>query len=347
MKMKAAYLSLESGLRFHGFSPSWQENQYTGEVVFTTGMTGYYESLTDPSYAGQILVFTYPLIGNYGVPPKNRWESERIHANAVIVSEIVQEWSHHEGTMSFAKWLEDQGVAVLSGVDTRALTKNLREHGTLRGTVSTHETMHVQSPNKVHLVAKVSPSIIEEVGAGCKRVIVVDCGMKENIWRMLKELPVHLVRVPYNYDYSSEAFDGIFLSNGPGDPVDCPETVEILQKVLNKEKPIFGVCLGTQMLAMATGATTYKLKYGHRGHNQPCIHLPTKRCYITSQNHGYAIDAASLGRDWDVLFQNLNDQSVEGVQHKSLPYFAVQFHPEAAPGPTDTAWLFQEFYKML
>lgn len=345
----SAELILENGNIFEGIAPHWYQGKTFGEVVFTTGMTGYPESLSDPSYAGQILVFTYPLIGNYGVPPPEKWESTKIHLQGVIVSETCLNWSHHEGINSLLEWFEAQKIPVIAGLDTRALTKMLRSSGTLRGVITTEKSKIDQFPNDdhEHLVAKVSPRVHTSYPNGQKLVIAVDCGMKENIIRSLCRFPVHIKRVPHSYDYTQEEYDGVFLSNGPGDPQRCSETIAILKKALQKDKPIFGICLGTQLLALAAGATTYKLPFGHRGQNQPCIELESKRCYITSQNHGYAVEEKSLPKEWKTLFRNLNDGSVEGIAHKTKPYFAVQFHPEATPGPTDTQWLFEKFYKML
>ncbi|NGX46612.1 MAG: hypothetical protein K940chlam2_01808, partial [Chlamydiae bacterium] len=203
------------------------------------------------------------------------------------------------------------------------------------------------NPLLENLVSKVSIASRKTYGAGKKRVIVVDCGMKESIMRQLQRYPLELVRVPYDEDFTEEEYDGVFLSNGPGDPMQCAVTVEILRKAMRKQKPIFGICLGSQLMALAAGAQTYKLKFGHRGQNQPCIDLESQRCYITSQNHGYAVDEASLPADWKVLFRNLNDESIEGIVHESLPFMAVQFHPEAAPGPTDTRFLFEQFYQQI
>lgn len=343
-------LHLQNGITFEGFSPSWQKGTCQGEVVFSTGMTGYPESLTDPSYKGQILTFTYPLIGNFGVPANADWESPKIHASGVIVSEVCRNWSHHSGSFSFLQWLRDQNVPLICGVDTRALTKILRDKGSMPASFSTDANLSIKfiDPNATHLVSQVSvekPTVYQSNGA--KTVIVVDCGVKENILRALAPFPVTVKRVPYNYDYTNEHFDGVLLSNGPGDPQQCAETVHILKKAMLKNKPIFGICLGTQLMALAAGASTYKLPFGHRGHNQPVKDVTTGRCYISSQNHGYAVDENSLPPDWSVGFRNLNDLSVEGIFHKTKPFFSVQFHPEAKPGPTDTHWLFNKFYELL
>jgi carbamoyl-phosphate synthase small subunit len=342
-----AELVLSDGTRFPGFSPQWQEGEYFGEVVFNTGMTGYVESLTDPSYSGQILTFTYPLIGNYGVSAPSTWESEKIHAHGVVVSEACENWSHSGSQYSLLEWLHQQGIPIITRVDTRALTKHLRAAGTMTGVISMH-------PGKTRKVEKkfVTPLVIPSVTfthqtGKKKRVIVVDCGMKQNILRSLLTFPVEAKQVPATYDYTGEAFDGILLSNGPGDPLQYEETITILRKALKVHKPIFGICLGSQLLGLAAGAKTYKLQYGHRGHNQPCQDTHTKRCYLTSQNHGYALDERTFPKGWKVNFRNLNDDSVEGIEHVNKPWFSVQFHPEATPGPTDTAWLFDRFYHSL
>lgn len=344
-----AQLVLKSGEVFYGEVPAGQEPISFGEVVFNTGMVGYVEALTDPSYAGQILVFTYPLIGNYGVSDAATWESQKIHVRGVVVSELSPFHSSHSAKYSLNQWLADQQIPFLTGVDTRALTKCLREHGVVSGAITPlHAKIdHFENFDKINWVKEVSIKEPCYYGAGDKLVIAIDCGMKENILRSLAQLPVRIKRVPYDDDFSNEEFDGVFISNGPGDPMVCRETIEIVRKAMAKQKPVFGICLGTQLMALAAGAKTYKLPFGHRSHNQPCLHLATNRSYLTSQNHGYAVDEASLPSDWRVSFRNLNDQSVAGIEHQSLPFFSVQFHPEAAPGPEDTQWLFQQFYDRL
>lgn len=346
--MIPSYLTLENGTIFKGISPKWQQGIFSGEVVFTTGMTGYPESLSDPSYSGQILVFTYPLIGNYGVPAPKHWESSKIHLKGVVVSETCCNWSHHSGLHSLLEWLKMEQVPIITGIDTRKLTKMLRESGTMAGSISS-TPLKEPSPNikPAHHVADASIAEPKIYGSGNKKIIAVDCGMKENIMRQLMGYSLTVLRVPYNYDFSNDDFDGLFISNGPGDPVACNETIHHLQKAYARRKPIFGICLGTQLMALAAGARTYKLPYGHRGQNQPCLELATKKCVITSQNHGYAIVQESLPQDWQVTFKNLNDGSIEGIAHRSLPYSSVQFHPEACPGPTDTTWLFEKFIKCL
>lgn len=342
-------LFLENGMSFAGYSPQWQTGAYYGEVVFTTGMTGYPESLTDPSYTNQILTFTYPLVGNYGSPHPSQWESDKIHVQGIVISAACTNWSHYQGIHSLTDWLHAQNIPLITGVDTRALTKTLRASGTMKGAITTDtgKTHSFPDDHSRHLVSEVSISKKKIYGNGPKVVIAVDCGMKENIIRSLCQLPITIIRVPHNYDYSEEEYDGVFLSNGPGDPKKCIESISVLKKAMAKGKPIFGICLGAQLLALAAEASTYKLPYGHRGQNQPCIDVSSKNCYITSQNHGYAVDEKSLPANWHATFKNLNDGSVEGIAHSKKPFSAVQFHPEATPGPTDTLWLFKEFYHTL
>lgn len=344
-----AKLVLKSGESFYGEVSSHQEEPVFGEVVFNTGMVGYVEALTDPSYSGQILVFTYPLIGNYGVADISTWESKKIHVRGVVVSELSPFYSNHAAKTSLHDWLASQHIPYMTGVDTRALTKCLRDKGVVPGAIVplNAEQKEFEDFEHTHWVKEVSIKEPQEYGSGDKLVIAIDCGMKENILRSLLQYPIRVKRVPYNYDFTNEDFDGVFISNGPGDPLQCQETIDIVRKALVKRKPTFGICLGTQLMALAVGAKTYKLPFGHRSHNQPCLYLPTNRCYLTSQNHGYAVDESTLPSAWRVSFRNLNDQSVAGIEHHSLPFFSVQFHPEAAPGPEDTQWLFKRFYDYL
>lgn len=343
-----AQLVLETGETFSGFASSRQKKICFGEVVFSTGMVGYVESLTDPSYAGQILVFTYPLIGNYGVSAKETWESQAIHVKGVVMSELALHHSNHGAKESLLSWLEAQNIPLLVGVDTRAITTRLRSQGVIPGAITLGKTpAEFEDFSSIHWVKEVSTKEPQHYGEGMKEVIVIDCGIKENIIRNLQNFPIKIKRVPYNYDFTNEHFDGVFISNGPGDPKHCKETIEIVQRAMQKRKPMFGICLGTQLMALAVGAETYKLPFGHRSHNQPCMDMSSERCYLTSQNHSYAVDEKTLPAEWKVSFRNLNDQSVEGIEHTDLPFFAVQFHPESAPGPLDTQWLFQKFYDSL
>lgn len=345
-------LYLEDGTALEGRSFGANKNA-SGEVVFSTGMTGYVESLTDPSFAGQILVCTYPLIGNYGVPffakaTKDKpiaapFESEKIHITGLVVAEYSESYSHHAAKESLAQWLKRSGVPALTGVDTRALTKKLREHGVMLGALSNIAPRKFADPNDENLVAKVSPKQKKVYGDGPIRIVLIDCGAKENIVRSLVRPETTVIRVPWNYDFTGEDYRALAISNGPGDPTQCSAIIEHIRRAMGDKKPIVGVCLGNQLLALAAGAKTYKLPYGHRGQNQPCIDRETGRCYITSQNHGFAVDAKTLPHGWHEWFVNANDGSNEGIMHATKPWRSVQFHPEASPGPTDTAWIFDRF----
>ncbi len=363
--MREARLILSDGTTFTGRSFGY-ETVTIGEVVFNTAMTGYPESLTDPSYAGQILVTTYPLIGNYGVPDTDIdgnglplfMESERIHPKALVVADYSETFSHWNAKESLASWLKREHIPAITGIDTRRLTKVLREHGVMMGRISLTPDLspageafdYLQDYGSVNWVEKVScmEVIIYNKGAG-KRVVLVDCGVKANIIRCLIRRGLEVVRVPWDYDFNRLEFDGLFLANGPGDPEQCSKTVEHIRAFLDNKtvRPCMGICLGNQLLARAAGAKTYKLKYGHRSHNQPVRRVGTTQCFITSQNHGYAVDDTTLPADWQPLFVNMNDGSNEGIRHKTNPWMSAQFHPEACSGPTDTEWMFDEFVKML
>lgn len=352
---KKASLILDDGTVFVGKSFGY-EKPVAGEVVFNTAMMGYPESLTDPSYSGQILVTTYPLIGNYGVPRREEenglsrfYESEKIHVEAMVVSDYSFEYSHWNASKSLADWLKEEQVAGIYDIDTRELTKRLREHGSMKGKIVIEGGNDIEfvDPNLSNLVAKVSCKEVIRYGNGDKKVLLVDCGVKHNIIRCLLKRNVTVIRVPWNYDFNTLDYDGLFISNGPGDPDMCGITVDHIRQAMNGTKPIFGICMGNQLLSKAGGARTYKLKYGHRSHNQPVRQVGTDRCFITSQNHGFAVDNSTLGADWEPLFINMNDGTNEGIRHKSKPYFSAQFHPEAASGPTDTEFLFDEFVKLL
>ena len=369
---RQARLILNDGTTFCGWAFGAEKN-VSGEVVFNTAMTGYPESLTDPSYAGQMLVMTYPLVGNYGVPTTEAadnglpklMESERIHATALIVADYSDTYSHWNAQESLDAWLKREGVPALTGIDTRRLTKVLRESGVMMGRIEISEKGTVNSEKfatalpesekdygSINWVEKVSCKEVktyQPFGEKKHRVMLVDCGVKANIIRCLLRRGIEVVRVPWDYDFNQLEFDGLFLANGPGDPEQCSKTVEHIRTFLNNEtvRPCMGICLGNQLLAKAAGAKTYKLKYGHRSHNQPVQRVGTTQCFITSQNHGYAVDASTLPSDWEPLFVNMNDGSNEGIRHTSKPWMSAQFHPEACSGPVDTEFLFDEFAAML
>jgi carbamoyl-phosphate synthase small subunit len=346
-----------------------------GEVVFNTGMAGYPESLTDPSYRGQILTFTYPLIGNYGVPSneKNEWgfsknfESEDIHVRGIIVSQVSEDFSHHTAVSSLQNWMEHHGIPGITGIDTRALTKKLREHGVMLGRIISDDSerkedsgkrIEIADPNETNLVAEVSckEPITYTPETSETSIICYDCGIKNNIIRSFLKRGVTVHRVPWDYDLASSdlKYDAVFISNGPGDPKTCEATIANIKWSIDQNIPTFGICLGNQLLALAIGGDTYKLKYGHRGCNQPCEEwkeengkwIKTQKCIITSQNHGFAV-SDNLPDGWKPWFTNANDQTVEGIRHESGKFFSVQFHPESTPGPEDADYLFDEFLKVL
>ena len=357
--MRNVTLVLQDGTKFHGKSFGY-DAPVAGEVVFNTAMMGYPESLTDPSYAGQLVTLTFPLVGNYGVPPftftadglPTFMESDHIHASAVIVSDYSEQYSHWNAHESLADWLKREHVPGITGIDTRELTKVLREHGVMMGQIifdDEPDNIPQAQYEGVNFVDRVSCKDIIKYNEGAgKRVVLVDCGVKANIIRNLIERGLEVVRVPWNYDYTGMEFDGLFLGNGPGDPDLCQEAVNILRQQMNKSrKPICGICMGNQLMAKAGGANIYKLKYGHRSHNQPVRMVGTDKCYVTSQNHGYAVDASTLDKDCSELFVNMNDGSNEGVRHNTNPWFTSQFHPEACSGPVDTLFMFDLFVEKL
>ena len=355
MERKKARLELSNGQVLEGWSFGF-DGPAVGEVVFSTSMVGYPESLTDPSFEGQILCVSYPLVGNYGIPDMGtgpdgltlRAESERIHVRGLVIADYSENYSHWDAVESLGDWLRRERVPGISGIDTRALTRMIREEGVMPGriVVDGEHPGGDFAPGE-HLVAQVSCRDVLRYGQGRKRVVLVDCGVKHNILRCLVSRGVEVVRVPWDYDFTGMDYDGLFLSNGPGDPAVCTETIGHLRNALTEDRPVFGVCLGSQLMALAAGATTFKLPYGHRSHNQPVRRVGTDRCFITSQNHGYAVNPATLPAGWEPFFVNLNDGTNEGIRHLSKPFFATQFHPEASGGPVDTEFLFDDFLSLL
>jgi carbamoyl-phosphate synthase small subunit len=353
-KPKRIKLILEDGCEYIGKSFGYYGSS-AGEIVFNTAMTGYPESLTDPSYFGQILISTYPLIGNYGVPEANiinelteTFESSRIQVKGFVISDYSFEYSHWNAKKSLSDWLVEHKVPGIFGLDTRALTKKLREKGSMLGKIIVDdEQVEFMDPNLINLVEKVSVKEKKIYGSGKTKILLVDLGTKNNIIRCLLKRDVQVIRVPWDYDFTNEKYDGLVISNGPGDPLYCDVTTKNIKKATKENKPIFGICMGNQLLSLAAGAEIYKLKYGHRSHNQPVIQFGTEKCFITSQNHGFAVNDSNLDSDWEPYFVNLNDNTCEGIKHKSKPFFSTQFHPEASSGPTDTEFLFDEFLDLV
>lgn len=355
--MKKAALILRNGRRMQGWSFGY-DGPASGEVVFSTAMVGYPESLTDPSYSGQILCVSYPLIGNYGIPPAEfdedglsvHFESEKIHAKGIIISDYSDKYSHWDAVRSLDDWLKEEKVPGIFGIDTRELTKILRECGSMPGKIipeGSAEDIPFLDPDAENQVAAVSCRETIRYGCGGKKIVLVDCGVKHQIIRCLVRRGVEVVRVPWDYDFNRLEWDGLFISNGPGNPSHCGVTVENIRKAMERNKPIFGICMGNQLLCMAGGAGIFKLKYGHRSHNQPVRMCGSDKCFITSQNHGFAVDTGTLGKDWEPCFINMNDGTNEGIRHRSKPFFSAQFHPEASSGPVDTEFLFDEFISLL
>lgn len=347
-------LILEDGSEFEGKSFGANVSM-AGEVVFSTGMTGYPESLTDPSYKGQILILTYPLIGNYGVPDKKHWESDGIKVSGLIVSNYIDTPSHYESKGTLSQWLKDENIPALEITDTRFLTKKIRVKGTMLGKIIIDKDIPFYNPDKENLVTQVSTKNIivhEPLQKNAKTLILIDCGAKENIIRCFQKRGVKVIVVPWDFDPTNSGLhlkgvklNGIVISNGPGDPKKADKTILNIKNAMSKKIPILGVCLGNQILALAGGGDTQKLKFGHRSQNQPSLLVGSDRCYITTQNHGFTVNKIPKGfKTW---FVNANDGSNEGIIHTSLPFMSVQFHPEATPGPVDTDWIFDFFLDRL
>lgn len=350
LENRRGVLALEDGSAFEGISFG-HVGETAGEVVFSTGMVGYPEALTDASFSGQILTMTYPIVGNYGVPGRSLWESDRIHVAGLVVSNYIAQPSHFQSTMSLGTWLQREHIPALEIKDTRLLTRHIRQHGTLLGKIVFDDDIPFYDPNTRNLVAQVSTSKVRTQGSGDLTIALIDCGAKRTIARSLLAKNVRVITLPWDYDpfSASLAFDGIVISNGPGNPKMVEKTVRTIRKALKRKIPTLGICLGHQLLALAAGGDTYKLKFGHRSQNQPCLLYEqgkaTRRCYITTQNHGFAV--GTLPPDFTPWFVNANDGSNEGMRHQKLPFLSVQFHPEATPGPMDTAWIFDAFLEQV
>ncbi len=336
-------LVLEDGSKFEGVSFG-HVSDTAGEVVFSTGMVGYPESLTDPSYKGQILILTYPIIGNYGIPDKTYWESNTIKVSGLIVSNYIDSPSHFQSRRSLGEWLRKEKIPGLEIADTRLLTQIIRIKGTMLGKLVLKSDIDFYDPNLDNLVSYVCPKKITKEGTGKRTILIIDCGAKNNIKRSLIKRGVKTITVPWDFDpfiNFDENFDAIVISNGPGDPKIAEKTILTIKKAIKQKIPILGICLGHQLLTLALGGKTRKLKYGHRSQNQPCILNGTKRCFITTQNHGFCVSRIPKGfRPW---FTNANDGTNEGIIHSKLPIMSIQFHPEANPGPTDSEWVFDYF----
>jgi carbamoyl-phosphate synthase small subunit len=370
-KSKKAVLFLKDGTSFigKGFGAT---GKTSGEVVFSTSMVGYTESLTDPSYKGQILTLTYPMIGNYGVPKKSDlnlelplyFESDNIQVQGLVIHELCCEPSHWASTCTLDKWLSDEGIPGIYGIDTRRLTKKLQSQGAMLGMLQVFDSSEepdfeallkgcssIADPNQGDLVKEVSiKQPCRYNVSGKLTVVLIDCGVKFSIIRSLLKRGINVIRVPYDTSVDeilSYNPNGILVSNGPGDPKRNTKTIEVVRELAEK-LPLMGICLGAQILALAFGADTFKLKFGHRSQNQPALDLTSSRCYITIQNHSYAIDIETLKQTpLEPWYVNPNDKTTEGIRHKTKPVLGVQWHPEASPGPHDTEILFDEFKKTL
>ncbi len=346
-------LILEDGTTFEGKSFGYTKGQ-AGEVVFSTGMVGYPEALTDASFAGQILVMTYPLAGNYGVPTNAHWEANRMHISALVVSNYIDTPVHTQSTMTLSTWLKQQKVPALEIKDTRLLTQHIRKHGAMLGKIVFDHDIPFYDPNQDNLIAQVSTPYVVYEGlqdkqSGKKTIALIDCGAKRNIQRCLLQRNLEVITVPWNYDLFSPhnpfTFDGIVISNGPGNPKKATTTINTIRTALEHNIPTLGICMGNQLLTLAAGGDTHKMKFGHRSQNQPCLLENSPRCYITTQNHGFAVD--TIPPDFVPWFTNANDGSNEGIKHTTKPFMSVQFHPEAAPGPVDTEWVFDYFVERM
>ncbi len=342
---RTAKLILKDGTIFEAKSFGASKST-AGEVVFATGMTGYPEALTDPSFKGQILVMTYPLIGNYGVPKKEDWESDKIQVSGLVVCNYIDTPSHHASEMTLAEWFKKEGVPLLEIKDTRLLTEKLRDEGaTLGKIIIGSKNVNFADPNLRNLAGEVSTKEIYFMGEGKDTIVLLDCGAKRNIIRSLAERGLRVAVVPWNTDVTKLdfQFSAVVISNGPGDPKKVTATINNVKKIIAKKIPTLGICLGNQILTLAMGGTTYKMKFGHRSQNQPVVQTGTNKCYLTTQNHGFAVK--QIPKNFRQWFHNANDNTNEGVIHETLPFMSVQFHPESTPGPVDTDWVFDYFLK--
>lgn len=351
-------LLLKNGKKFSGESFG-ADISSSGELVFSTGMMGYPESLTDPSYKGQILVLTYPIVGNYGVPDESLWESDRIMISGLIVSNYIDTPSHFQSKSTLGQWLKSENIPALEIRDTRLLTQIIRDKGAQLAKINLDKNIPFYNPNNENLVEKVSirEPMLQKTKKGKKTLVLIDCGAKRNIQKALIKRDVNVVTVPWNFDpfekrnleilkkLGIRKFDGLLISNGPGDPKFVKETISTIRKAISIKLPILGICLGHQLLALAAGGKTKKLKYGHRSQNQPCKMEGSQRCFITTQNHGFAVDV--IPNNFNKWFTNANDETNEGIIHKNLPIMSVQFHPEATPGPEDAEWIFDYFLEKI
>lgn len=354
--MAKAILQLKDGLTYEAESFGAPTSK-SGEVVFSTGMMGYPEGLTDPSFKGQLLVLTYPLVGNYGVPNTHFWEADRLMVSGLIVSDYIDTPSHFQSENTLAKWFQNENLPLIQIKDTRGLTQHIREYGSVLGRITIDKQVDYYDPNNENLIMQVSTQQISYMPSGkknSKTILLLDCGAKGNIINSLKKRGVSIIIVPWNFDpfstngqskleevTGSKEFDGLFISNGPGDPTFVKETISVIKKSLTEKIPTMGICLGHQLLTLASGGTTTKMKYGHRSQNQPCLMEGSPRCFITTQNHGFATHDIPTGfKKW---FTNANDGTNEGIIHDKLPFMSVQFHPEATPGPYDAEWIFDYY----